>query len=221
VAVGDLRRRKGVAAAVAAGAVLLGPALLGAWPLLARPSPVVPPRAVPILRAAEALRAAPGGGRVLASWSWGHAFHVAGGRPVVVDNFGSSIGQTDFQNALGIVLSPREEAVADYCRQTGVRFLALENPLANLTVQAQAIGLSPSLFVRTDPGGPPQLTPRMRFSFWWRGYFDQGAAVRETRRESPAFRQFRLLYADNAMTGTGKFRGPAVQIWEFTGGSLP
>jgi asparagine N-glycosylation enzyme membrane subunit Stt3 len=214
-------RGRGARAGALAGAVLVAPALLGALPLLTRPPGPVPARAVPILRAAGNLRAVPGNGRVLSSWSWGHAFHVAGGRPVVVDNFGASIGQTDFQNALGIVLSPREEAVAAWCRENRVRFIALENPLANLTVQAEAIGMSPSLFVRTDAGGPPQITPRMRFSFWWRAYFDRGAAVREPRREAAAFRHFRLLYADASTSGTGRFGGPAVQIWELSDGSAP
>ncbi|MGH9366487.1 MAG: STT3 domain-containing protein [Thermoanaerobaculia bacterium] len=216
VAICDLRRRGSRTASLAC-LVLVAPALLGAIPLLVRPPGAVPSRAIPILRAAQTLRAVSGGGRVLSSWSWGHAFHVAGGRPVVVDNFGASIGQTDFQNALGIVLSPREDAVAAYCRQTGVRFLVLENPLTNLTVQAQAIGLSPSLFVRTDPGRPPEITARMRFSFWWRAYFDRGAAVREPRRQADAFRHFRLLYSDpGAPVGTGRFRGPAVEIWELS-----
>jgi asparagine N-glycosylation enzyme membrane subunit Stt3 len=221
VALFDWRRRGGARAAALAGGVLVAPGLLGALPLLARPPAAVPARAIPILRAAESLRAVPGGGRVLSSWSWGHAFHVAGGRPVVVDNFGASIGQTDFQNALGIVLSPREDAVAAWCRQTGVRFVALENPLTYLTVQAQAIGLSPSLFVRADPGAPPRITPGMRFSFWWRAYFDRGAAVEEPRRRAAAFRHFRLLYADAAVSGSGRFEGPAVQIWELSDGSSP
>jgi asparagine N-glycosylation enzyme membrane subunit Stt3 len=214
VALFDLKRRSSRLAPIA-GAVLVVPALLGSLPALLSPSAPVTPRAVPILRAAETLRARPGEGRVLSSWSWGHVFHVLGGRPVVVDNFGASIGRGDFENALGIMLSPREEAVADYCRQTGVRFVVLENPLANLTVQAEAIGLPARYFVRTDPGGPPRITPSMRFSFWWRAYFDRGAAVEEPLRRSPAFERFRMIYADSGpAVGPGRFHGPAVQIWE-------
>ncbi len=219
VAVFDLRRRSS-RAALPAGLLLVAPALVAAIPQLLRPASPLPARAAPILRAAEVLRGSSGEGRVLSSWSWGHAFHVVGGRPVVVDGFGASIGETDFRNALGILLSPREEAVEAYCRQTGVRFLVLENPLTNLTVQAEAIGLPPSLFVEGSSGGPPRITPRMRFSFWWRAYFDRGAAVDEPRRRSPAFRRFRMIYAaPGPAVGPGRFRGPAVEIWELSSAS--
>lgn len=210
----DLRRARRAVLSAAAAVVLLGPGVWGTLRLIAETSPPIGPAAFPILRAAQAIQAAGAGGRVLASWSWGHVFHIVGDRPVVVDGFGASIGETDFQNALGIVLSPREDSVASYCRANGIRFVVLQNPLQYLTVQAQAIGLSPTAFVRTS-AGRPEITPLMRFSFWWRAYFDRGAPVRETVRSSPAFSQFQLRYADTAASGGPKrFLGPAVEVWE-------
>jgi hypothetical protein len=142
-------------------------------------------------------------------------FEVAGGGRPVVDGFGSSIGATEFGDALGLTLLPNEEHVADFCRREGIRFIALDNPLRRLTVQAQAIGLSPRFFVDTARPGPPRMLPAMRFSFWWRAYFDRGAEIREATRGAPAFRRFRLVYADRQPADAPpRFRGPAVVVWE-------
>jgi asparagine N-glycosylation enzyme membrane subunit Stt3 len=202
-----------VSGAVAA-ALLLVP-WLSLLPEALGPAPNFPPGAQPFRRAAESLRDR-GPGRVLSPWSWGHVFHVFGGKPVLVDGFGASIGRGQFENALGAVLVTREEHLAEFCRSTGTRWIVLDNPLTHLTVQAQAMGLSPGFFVRG--GKPARILPRMRFSFWWRAYFDRGRPVEEPKRSAPAFREFRLVYADPELSpGPARFRGPAAQVWEWTG----
>lgn len=207
-----LLRSRGRRAATIAAAVLLLPWLGRSVGEVLRPPPNVPAEADPFLRAAAAIRDR-GPGRVLGPWSWGHVFHIVGQRGVLVDGFGASIGRGAFENALGAVLVTREDFVADFCRRSGVRWVVLDNPVTHLTVQAQAIGLSAAHFVR---GKPARIMPRMRFTFWWRAYFDQGRAVREPTRISEPFRRFRLAYSDPQLStgGPARYRGPAVQVWE-------
>ncbi len=202
----------------ASGAVLLlAPSLSLVVAALRNPAPTVGPEAEPFYRASAAIHAAsPVPRRVLGPWSWGHVFEFVGQQAPVVDGFGSSIGTTDFDNALGAVLLHSEDHVAAYCRDNGIRYVVLENPFRRLTVQAEAIGLSPGFFVGAPPaGGPVGIRPLMRFSFWWRAYFDRGAEIREPRRRAPAFRHFRLFYADpRPAEDSLRFRGPAVEVWE-------
>ena len=56
--------------------------------------------------AARQLRVLAGDGGVLGPWSYGHMFGVIGGRPVVVDNFGT-MGGNVFHEAHAVVLSTR------------------------------------------------------------------------------------------------------------------
>jgi hypothetical protein len=212
VAVGRCLKAKGWPLALLATALVLLPWLVLLPERIPARVPNFPPEALPFGRAALAIQGR-GPGRVLSPWSWGHLFHVIGGKPVLVDGFGASIGRGQFENALGAVLAAREDHVADFCRRTQTRWIVLDNPLTHLTVQAQAIGLSPGDFVR--PGKPAQILPRTRFSFWWRAYFDRGRAVTEPGRSAPAFREFRMVYADSAMAAAPPhFQGPAVEVWE-------
>jgi hypothetical protein len=128
-------------------------------------------------------------------------FEVFGGRRVLLDNFGASIGRGSFENALGILLSPHEEAVAAFCRQTRVRWIVIEDPAPGMASQVAAMGLPVERYV---PGGSAPRAPA-RFSFWWRAFADRGAAISSGARQSPAFRSFRLVYTD----ATG-----ALQVWE-------
>jgi hypothetical protein len=219
IAVADLQRRSkwlGAAGAL----LLLAPSIWICWPLLREPEPPLGIEAQAFLRAAAVLKTQGGPrSRVLAPWSWGHVFEFPGEQIPVVDGFGSSIGSTDFENALGVVLSSREESVAAYCRDHGIRYVVLQNPLTHLTVQAASIGLPASFFVRgAENGTPARILPMMRFSFWWRAYFDQGRSVHESRRSAEAFRHFRVVYADaQPSDGPPRFRGPALEVWELAG----
>src|SRR5262249_5689142 len=129
VAVADLQQESRWLGA--AGALLiLAPSIWICWPLLREPEPPVGVEAQPYLRAAAFLKTQRGPrSHVLAPWSWGHVFEFPGGEIPVVDGFGSSIGSTDFENALGVVLLSREESVAAYCRPNRIRYLGLQNPL--------------------------------------------------------------------------------------------
>lgn len=212
------RARPSAALAASGAAFLLAPSLWLILPTLREPEPPVGSAALPFYRAAAALHAAsPTPQRVLAPWSWGHVLELMGGQAVVVDGFGSSIGRTDFDNALGAVLLPSEDHVAAYCRDNGIRYVVLENPFRRLTVQAESIGLSSAFFVQTPAGQAARIRPLMRFSFWWRAYFDRGREIREPVRHAEAFRNFRLLYSDEQPSEEGsRYRGPAVEVWELT-----
>jgi hypothetical protein len=213
------RHRSSLLLAATGAVLLLAPSLSLAVPALRHPAPPVGPEAEPFYRASAAIHAvSPVPRRVLGPWSWGHVFEFVGEQAPVVDGFGSSIGTTDFDDALGVVLLPSEDHVAAYCRDNGIRYVVLDNPFRRLTVQAQAIGLSPDFFVGAPPGGGPVgIRPLMRFSFWWRAYFDRGQEIREPRRRAPAFRHFRLFYADpRPAQDSSRFRGPAVEVWELT-----
>jgi hypothetical protein len=203
VFVSDLRveGRRGLAALAAA--LLLAPSL----PLFAGriwdPPPAVPEGGAPVVRAARALRdPALAPGRILPPWSWGHLFGVAGRRGVLVDNFGASIGRVAFDDACGILLAPREKAVAQFCRRTGARYIVLQNPLGYGSAYPRMLGLPVRAFLRD---GRP--TPLMRSSFWWRAYFAPPGGD-----PFPSFR--RIVGEPEAPVSEGE---SAVQVWEFRG----
>ncbi len=186
--------------AVAACVLLVPSAFLAAGRVL-RPLPPVSPRAAPWIRAAGVLRENPRPGRVLPPWSWGHLFDVVGARPVLVDNFGAAVGRTEFENSLGILLSPREGDVARFLRANGARFVVLENPYPNMGVAAASAGYPGSAY---PIDAPP--TPLMRASFWWRAYFAPG--------DSPRIGDFRRIDATPEPDGVAPDLRSAVQIWE-------
>jgi hypothetical protein len=139
VAVSDLRRARGPAIAAVAAVVLLLPSLAMSAGRVIRPAPPVSQDMVPILRTAEFLRN-PATGRVLGPWSWGHLFNVVGGRGVLLDNFGTAGGQTEFENGTAATLATREEFVSDFCSERGVRFIVLQDPLPYFAAHAAMAG---------------------------------------------------------------------------------
>jgi len=206
------------AAGLLAAALLVGPALAGAWMELRNPPPFEPSDAPAFERAARFLEGrGDGPGRVLGPWSWGHLLHRIGRRPVVVDNFGVMAGRREFEEALAATLETREDRLAAWCRARGVRFLVLENPLTRITRQAETLGLPPALFLRPGPGtdAPAAVTRLAQTTFWWRAYFDRGAPLPPAGKRGEAFRSFRLVYADAERSpDPPPFRGPLVQVWE-------
>ena len=208
-------RRFGLAAAAAA--LALAPGIAGCIRFLPDFRSVVPPAARPMLAAADFLRERGGSrGRVLAPWWAGHAFDVLGVHPVVVDNFGAMEGRALFDEAVGLLFSPREETVARYCREHGVRFVVVENPTVSVMQTARIIEAPVSLYL--TPASPTVAgklayspTRLLTASFWWRAYLGG-----DSDGTSPPFRSFRLRYPDPARFG---YRLPAtsraLQIWEF------
>jgi len=211
-------RRFGRAGALAALAV--APGLIGCLYALPEMRSVVPPAAVPMLAAADFLKARREPGRVLAPWWAGHAFDVVSGRPVVLDNFGAMEGRALFDEAIGLPLSPREETVARYCRDHGVRFVAIENPVGAVLQTARMLEVPVSFYLKpvsTPAGGKPSYSPTrlLQASFWWRAYL--GGELRPgDSQPGPRFRHFRLLYPDPSRFGDRLPPGSrALQVWEF------
>lgn len=211
------RRRFGLAGALAV--VALAPGVVGFIRILPEVRSIVPPAAEPMLDAANYLKAHGGSsGRALAPWWAGHVFDVVGAHPVIVDNFGAAEGRQLFDDAVGILLSPREEAVERYCRDHGIRFVAIENPIGAVPPTARMLELPVSLYftpVAAPTGGRPLFapTPLLRASFWWRAYLGPESPSR-SEPGSP-FRRFRLLYPDPARFGDRlPYGSHALQIWE-------
>ena len=207
--------------ALAAAGILGIPALLGAWLALRHPVPTEVLETASFERAALFLARRPEAhGRVLGPFSWGHLLHRLGGRPVLVDPFGAMPDRRLFEDALAATLTTREDHLAAWCRSRDVRFIVLENPLMRITRQAEAVGLSAPLFLRPS-GGPDNQLAVTRFAqatFWWRAYFDRGAALPPAGSRGAPFRFFRLAYADPQLsTNPPPFGGPLVQIWELSG----
>jgi hypothetical protein len=213
------KRRRYVAATLAAGALLV-PFFVGSLPGISNPEPVTPQLAAPMIRAAQWLRAHQDGGRVLGPLSWGHLFDVVGRHPVVLDNFGSMVGRDSFRDNLRIFLSVDEDRVARYCRENGVRWIVLENPLRTLPVAVMSLDEPMEAFWRAGAGprDPYVITRLAQSSFWWRAYFDGGREAPERGRWGRRFRSFALVYRDPAPSGeAAPYEGPASEIWEFTG----
>jgi hypothetical protein len=202
IAVFDLRRFGRRALAAAAAILLLVPGIVATVPRVLRPAPEIRREMAPLLRTAEVLRlGAPG--RVLGPWSWGHLFDVISGRGVLLDNFGSAGGRTDFENGVGVIFSTREADVASYCDSNGVRFVVLQDPYPFFAATAEIAGLPRDAFALRD-GSPTRLA---RSTFWWRAYFRGGQEP-----GSRGFQRFRLLGVEREKT-EGEKRS-AVQIWE-------
>jgi asparagine N-glycosylation enzyme membrane subunit Stt3 len=211
------RRRFGLAGALAV--VAIAPGVAGCIRILPEVRSVVPSAARPMLDAAGFLKSRAGSsGRVLAPWWAGHVFDVVGARPVIVDNFGAAEGRRLFDEAVGLLLSPREETVERYCRDHGVRFVAIENPIGAVPQTARMLDLPVSLYfapVAAPAGGRPLYSPThlLRESFWWRAYLGSESPPR-SEPGSP-FRHFRLLYPDPARYGDRlPYGSHALQIWE-------
>jgi hypothetical protein len=171
------------------------------------PRPVLAEREAPWIRAAAFLSRQTPGGRVLAPWSMGHTIDVIGGRPVMIDGFGTMPDKEAFDRAQGAFLAVNEDSLWRYCESVGVRYVVLENPLYGLPGAAITLGIAPQLYVPLDERGQPAGVTRLAAStWWWRAYY--GGV-------SPA-RRFRLAYSDPqpSWRGTAAFRGPALLIWE-------
>ena len=160
---------------------------------------------------------------MLGPWGAGHAFDVLGGKAVVVDNFGAMEGRALFDEAAGLLLSPREERVAEYCRRNRVRFVVVENPSAASQV-ARTLEIPEALYSRRLPGAAgekPLLAPTrlLEASFWWRAYFGEGPAPASGSPPPPRFRFFRLVYPDPARFGDRlPTESGGLQVWEFAPG---
>jgi asparagine N-glycosylation enzyme membrane subunit Stt3 len=208
IAVSDLRER-GFARSVGLFAILLlSPSLALSAGRVIRPSPVLGTDAVPMVKAADFTRRSNAPGRVLAPWSFGHLFNVLAERGVLMDNFGTVGGQIEFENARGIILSPRETAVADYCRWNGIRFVILQDPLPYFGGQAETSGFPRTAFEMPGAGS----TRLMRSTFWWRAWFEQGRERSGGGPAGAAFRFFRLVGVEREKPTDVR---PALQIWEF------
>lgn len=209
-------RRRGALGALGAATLALAPAAPLTILEIRRPPRTIPSHAEAPIRAAAALAAIPGPGRVLSSWSLGHLFHRWSGRPVLVDGFGSMPGRVFFENASAILLSTSEAEVARYCDETGARFVALENPLATLPAQAASLGIDPSRFLRpgATPDAPSAITRFMQSTFWWRAWADHGAALPRPEGRGAAFSRFRVVYADPSEDGAEPYRRAAIVVLE-------
>ncbi|HEY3172931.1 MAG TPA: STT3 domain-containing protein [Thermoanaerobaculia bacterium] len=213
VAVSDIRRDYGPWLARASVAVLILPALLQTGAPVLRPRSPITQEMTPMLRTAEFLgRQTSAPGKVLGPWSWGHLFNVVGGRGVLLDNFGTMGGRTDFENGAGIILATRESEVADYCAAQGVRFVVLQDPLPYLAAHAEMSGFPKSAFETPSPrlGSATRLT---RSTFWWRSYFEGGRERPGTGPAGAAFREFRMVRVESEPKPSGV--RSAVQIWQF------
>ena len=215
VAVLDLRALRGRTFAAAAAVVLIAPSLLVSTARALHPAPTVTAEKVPLLKTAEFLRRQTVPGRVLGPWSWGHLFNVVAGRGVLLDNFGTMGGRTDFENGTAIVFATRESEVADFCARYGVRFLVLQDPLPYFAGQAEMSGFPRDAYeTRISPRSGLPVTPLMRSTFWWRAYFEGG---RGRPGSGPAGAAFRHLHLARVEGNPGSSERSAVQIWEYDG----
>jgi hypothetical protein len=109
---------------------------------------------------ARAIRPLPRG-RVLAPWSFGHAIDVIGGKPVVIDNFGSMPDEIVFNNANDALLTTHPETLIAYCRSRSISYVVLPDPERHLPGVAAAAGLDRNSYASTALA---------RRTVWWRLY---------------------------------------------------
>jgi hypothetical protein len=217
-AVADRAKASKRGVAVAAAGLLALPTLLGAWVTLRHPAPFEPPETAGFERAARFISLDPDpSARVLAPFSWGHVFHRLGGHPVLIDPFGAMPDQRVFDDSIAATLMTRERLLAAWCHSRRVRFIVLENPFARMPLSAETLGLPPSAFFRPGkrPDDPLSVTRLAQATFWWRAYFDHGAALPPAGSRGAPFHNFRLVWSDAASSGfPAPYSGPALQIWK-------
>jgi asparagine N-glycosylation enzyme membrane subunit Stt3 len=178
--------------------------------------PTIPSHVHPWLRAARVLEGDRRPGRVLAPWTYGHLLDVIGERAVIVDNFGTMPDAITFDRAYDALLARDEETLARYCRESGVRYVIIDNPLPGLTSAVSVLGLDKAAFFRPVAGEHLLITRLAKSTWWWRAYFRRGAAIPGQGMFGRPFRHFRLVYADPEVFAEGTpFRGSAVMIWEY------
>ena len=62
-------------------------------------------------------------GRVLAPWDYGHAIHILGHKPVVLDNFGSMPDPVLFHEATQALDLMTDKTLTYWCRKRGIRYV--------------------------------------------------------------------------------------------------
>jgi asparagine N-glycosylation enzyme membrane subunit Stt3 len=127
-------------------------------------------------RAAAFFRSQTAGGRVLAPWSMGHLLDVVGGRPVIVDNFGSMPDAIDFARANDALLTKDERTLARYCDENAIRWVVFTEPLGGIAEAAAVNDLDQTRYVDGK-----QARPLARATCWWRAIHG-GAALTRFRR---------------------------------------
>ncbi len=179
------RRRLGVLALALVAAVPLMQSAVQRKSLVVRPG--VQSGFAPWYATAEFFRAYAPGERVLAPWTIGHLLDVAGGMRVVIDNFGTMTSGLTFEFAHDAFLNVHDEGFYRYCRDNGIRFVAMGPPTHRSN--SQIVGVDPGAYVGGD-GKPTALADR---TWWSRAWTTQ-------RREIP---HFRLV-----------FEARRVRVWE-------
>lgn len=168
----DGRRRS---AGVLAMVVVIVPTLqLIAWSVT---SPAPRPALARFEAVARELRDLPEDGGVLAPWSYGHMFDVMGGRPVIVDNFGTMPDAEVFRQAHAVVLSRSEEDVAAFCDRARVRYVVLGAPQGGIPTHVRLLALPMESYFRDG-----SATAHTRATWYWRAW-----------RADPALRHFRRI----------------------------
>lgn len=207
----DLRNAGFERLAGAAAGLLIAPGLVLSLARVVRPPQMIGPETLPMVRAAQTVAGETSRhGGVLCGWSWGHLFNVIADRRVLVDNFGSWSDPVEFGNSTAAILTTREGFAADYCRDHGVRFIILENPLPYFAARAESAGLPRSSFERPVGSGEP--TRLMRSTFWWRAYLEGGRMRPDLGPAGAAFADFRLVRVETGPASRKKHT--AVEIWE-------
>jgi len=168
-------RRRWTAIAAMLAVALVPPLQFALWQL--RPTPPVSGAQQQWIDAARFLQSQPPG-RVLAPWWYGHVIDVAGHRATVIDNFGTMPDETTFDRAQDAFLTTREDSLARYCRDNGIRYVMLVHPIAGLASATATLGLDETPYVRGHA-----LTKLGRATWWARA--SSGAPLQHFRRIAP------------------------------------
>jgi hypothetical protein len=172
---------------------------------------------MPSIRAAAFLQRQSAGGRVLAPWSMGHTLDVLGGRPVILDNFGSMPDRLLFERAHDALLTNDEATLARECDAMNVRWIVFDNPVYDLPEAANIVSVDAANYVAIGSSGEAtHITKLAQATCWWRAYFHRGAAQPRQGMFGKPLTRYRLVYVDPqpAWRGSPVDNGPAVEIWE-------
>ncbi len=134
---------------------------------------------------------------------------------VLLDNFGASIGRTDFENAIGITLATREKSVAAYCAAQGVRFVVLQNPRPYYPALAEASGFPRQGLPDNSLRGllEAQADASHEVHVLVARVFEGGRGRPERGSAGAAFQDFQLVRVEAEPERSNI--GSAVQIWQF------
>jgi len=213
------RRLPGVALSALVGVLLLVP---GLWWHIEQATAGPDSRQGELVTALEWLRnrepTAPGREAVFAEWSYGHHIRTVARRPVLVNPFGTDLGEDAMRDAAAIFLS-RGDKAGPLLEARRIGTLLLANPITEACFAHAFAPPGTPVAVRATRSWPGLYSVEVTPAYWdlvvTRLFFFDGLSRFE---RDHALGQYRLIYESATLEGQGAAH-PAFKLFEVVPGA--